>query len=93
MCQVSGAFAGLGYSWARIRIFEEGNNTNIYSLGTIAQPAGTKYHWTPLQTQDIVLDSTKTYYVELYVSGYNEAFNLNSGFSVDVTWISARKIY
>lgn len=93
LCQLSGAFGGNGFAWARINVYEQVSNTNLYSLGTLVQPAGNKFHLSPLQTQDIVLDPTKAYYVELYVSGYNEAFTLNSGFATDVTWISARKIY
>lgn len=93
MCQISGAFAGNGYAWARLYIYEESTGNEHEAYGALIQPSGNEYFWQPLQTVDVLLDPTKTYCVKMKISGYNKQFDLNAGFADNVTWISARKIF
>ena len=92
ICQISGALAGNGYVWARVRISEADTDTQIEDIGVLMQPSGNEYFTIPLQTMDLLLDPEKTYYVRLIIGAYRKDFNLNSGFGSDATWISARKI-
>lgn len=93
ICQISGALAGNGYVWARVRVYEADTETQIEDMGVLMQPSGNEYFTIPLQTMDLQLNPEKTYYIRLMIGAYRKDFNLNDGFGSDATWISARKIY
>ena len=91
LCEISGAFGGNDFAWARLEISE--SNTVIESYPTLVQTAGNGYFFTSLQTAIIRLDPTKTYHLFLTCAPYNvSSFTLNAGFGNSGTWIGARKI-
>jgi len=91
LCEISGAFGGNDFAWARLEISE--SNTVIDSYATLVQAAGNGYFFTSLQTAIIRLDPTKTYHLFLTCAPYNvSSFTLNAGFANTSTWIAAKKI-
>lgn len=75
-----------------------GNNifTDNQQSDLLIQPSGNKFWSEPLPTMLVKLDPTKTYYVTLWASGYDNGTigtaYINNGFGKNGTWMAAVKL-
>jgi hypothetical protein len=91
--ETSGMICGCGYATVRLKIVDTNGSqlSNYQQTGVLVQTYGNGYWKHALPNLIIELDETKSYYIYLVVSGYNQAFTINAGFGSS-SFIQAKKI-
>lgn len=91
LVQVGATTGGNGYAGIELIITDSSGDT-VWFTQQLVQHGGNKYWHQTFNPEFIKLDSTQTYYLTLWASGYNETFTMNSGFNDNMTRLWALKI-
>ena len=91
--EVTGMICGNGPNNCYVRIKDESGNyvNGSQDLGILHQPGGNTYFKIPLPIEVFKLNPNLSHTVELYISGYNGSFTLNTGFGYS-SWLQARRV-
>ncbi len=97
LVEVGGLICGYGNFMAVIDIIDSDNNSLTAGMhqafGVLSQSGGNKYAKVALPAMSLKIpDKSKDYYITLKLNGYNEDFDMNSGFGTFATYIYVKQI-